>query len=77
MRFMLTAIAIGVYLLHQDLWFWKTARPLVFGFMPVGLFYHGIYCLVCSGMMLLLVRFAWPADLDEASSTLPREDDGR
>ena len=32
-----------VYALHQDFWFWRTARPLVFGFLPVGLFYHAAY----------------------------------
>ena len=32
-----------VYALHQDVWFWRAARPLVFGFLPIGLFYHAAY----------------------------------
>ena len=30
-------------LLHQDVWLWRSARPLVFGFLPIGLFYHACY----------------------------------
>ena len=32
-----------LYLLHQDFWFWRSARPLLFGFLPVGLAYHAAY----------------------------------
>ena len=54
-----------LYLLHQDLWFWDRARPLVFGFLPVGLAYHGAYCLAVAALMYALTRFAWPGDLEE------------
>ena len=41
---MTTAVAAllvaALYALHQDIWFWREARPLVFGFLPIGLFYH-------------------------------------
>ena len=77
MRFILAGIVIAVYLLHQDLWFWRTARPLVFGFLPIGLFYHAVFCLLCSVVMVLLVKFAWPADLDTSASALLPEDEGR
>ena len=75
MRVVLTAIVVAVYALHQDLWFWRTARPLVLGFMPVGLAYHGLYCLLCSAVMGLLVKFAWPVHFDQAA--LLTEDEGR
>ena len=42
-RLLLALVVIAVYVLHQDLWFWREARPLVFGFLPVGLAYHGAY----------------------------------
>ena len=32
-----------LYALHQDFWFWREARPLVFGFLPIGLFYHAVH----------------------------------
>ena len=77
MRFIFTTIVVAVYLLHQDLWFWRTARPLVFGFLPIGLFYHAVFCLLCSAVMMLLVKFAWPLDLDTPASALQPEDEGR
>jgi hypothetical protein len=65
MSAILTAVAVIAYLLHQDLWFWNTPYPLVFGFIPVGLFYHGCYSLLASLYMLLLVKTAWPEQLEE------------
>jgi hypothetical protein len=59
-------VLLLLYLLHQDLWFWNEARPLVFGFLPVGLAYHGAYCLAVSIVMWALTRFAWPASLERA-----------
>ena len=56
--------AAALYLLHQDFWFWRTAQPLVFGFVPVGLFYHACYTVAAALFMWLLVRYAWPAHLE-------------
>ena len=53
-----------VYLLHQDFWFWRSARPLVFGFLPVGLAYHAGYTLGISLLMLYFVRHHWPSHLE-------------
>jgi hypothetical protein len=49
-----------LYALHQDFWLWREARPLVFGFLPAGLAYHGAYTLIVAGFMAALCRFAWP-----------------
>ena len=58
-------LVIGiVYALHQDFWFWRDARPLVFGVLPVGLAYHGAYCLLVAGVMWALTRSAWPGHLE-------------
>lgn len=66
MRRILLALAILlVYVLHQDVWFWRTARPLVFGFLPVGLAYHAGYSVAAALLMALLVRTAWPSHLEE------------
>ena len=51
-----------LYLLHNDLWLWDDAG-LVLG-LPVGLFYHIAYCLAAAGIMALLVKYAWPSELD-------------
>ena len=60
----LLAAAAALYLLHQDFWFWRRAQPLVFGFLPVGLFYHACYTVAAALFMWLLVRYAWPAHLE-------------
>jgi hypothetical protein len=56
-----------VYALHQDVWFWRTARPLVFGFLPAGLAYHAAYTISISLLMIVLVRTRWPSHLDDAN----------
>ena len=63
LKWLLTLLVIIVYLLHQDFWLWSD-RSLVLGFLPVGLAYHAGYSLLAAGMMALLVRFAWPAQLE-------------
>ena len=60
-------MAAALYALHQDFWFWREARPLVFGFVPIGLFYHAAYTLAVSVMMVWLVRTRWPAHLEHSS----------
>ena len=66
------AIALGVlvlYVLHQDFWFWRTARPLLFGFLPIGLAYHAAYCVASALLMWTLTRIAWPHHLEQDAST--------
>lgn len=58
-------LVLVLYALHQDFWFWRTARPLVFGVFPIGLFYHVAYMFVTAGLLWLLVRYAWPSHLDD------------
>jgi hypothetical protein len=58
-------VILVLYLLHQDVWFWREARPLVFGFLPVGLAYHAAYCLVVAALMWALTRSVWPTQLEE------------
>lgn len=62
---MAVAAVVLLYLLHQDFWFWRDARPLVFGFLPIGLFYHAVFTLASSLVLWLLVAAAWPAHLDD------------
>lgn len=59
------ALVALLYVLHQDIWFWRDAHPLVFGFLPIGLAYHAAFTLSISLLMALLVARAWPDHLDE------------
>jgi hypothetical protein len=61
---LLAGLIALVYVLHQDWWFWRSATPLVFGFIPIGLFYHAMYSLAVAALMGLLVRLAWPSHLE-------------
>ena len=58
---MLGLLIVFVYALHQDVWFWDDAHPLIFGVLPIGLAYHVLYSIVAAGLMWFLVRYAWPA----------------
>ena len=75
-RAILTISVVALYVLHQDFWFWRTARPFVFGFIPIGLFYHAAFTVVVALLMWMLVKFAWPSHLEEVEeqSVSIRED---
>jgi hypothetical protein len=73
--FALAGAILVLYALHQDVWFWRSARPLVFGFLPVGLAYHGAYCVAAALLMWTLTKVAWPHHLEESHHL--EEDDRR
>jgi len=78
MKRTLLVIAVAVvYALHQDFWFWRTARPLIFGFIPVGLFYHACFAVLASLLLWLLVKHAWPSHLEQEleSQTSARDEE--
>jgi hypothetical protein len=60
-------VAALLYALHQDFWVWRQARPLVFGFMPIGLFYPAAYTVAAAALLWFLVRRHWPAHLESGS----------
>ena len=64
-RVLLVVATVLLYFLHQDFWYWRTAQPLVFGFVPIGLFYQACFSVAAALLMWLLVRFAWPTHLEE------------
>jgi hypothetical protein len=55
-----------LFALHQDFWLAADSR-LLLG-LPVGLAYHAGYCLAAAGLMGLLVRFAWPAGVEDGEA---------
>jgi hypothetical protein len=68
---LLILATVAVYVLHQDIWFWRTARPLVFGFLPVGLAYHAFFSCLAALLMWLLVTQAWPTELEKLAEHPP------
>ena len=63
-KILLVAAVVALYVLHQDFWNWRTPYPLVFGFIPIGLFYQGCFSVASALLMWLLVKFAWPGHLE-------------
>lgn len=66
-------MVVGMYVLHQDNWNWKST-DMVFGFLPIGLAYHAGYSILAAVMMALLVKFAWPKHLEEVEPHEPGGD---
>ena len=74
-RVLLVVAVVVLYVLHQDFWFWRTAHPLVFAFVPIGLFYQACFCAAAALLMWLLVKFAWPAHLEREIEKQKTEED--
>jgi hypothetical protein len=64
-RALLVLAVVVLYVLHQDIWFWRSARPLIFGFVPVGLAYHAAFSVACALVLWLVVTYAWPSHLED------------
>lgn len=56
-------LVILLLILHQDNWFW-TDGTLVFGFIPIGLFYHACISIAASATWFVATRIAWPTDVE-------------
>ncbi len=76
-RILLVVAVATLYVLHQDIWFWRTAHPLVFGFVPIGLFYQACFSVAASLLMWLLVKHAWPVHLEEEIEQRESEEDSK
>lgn len=70
---LILAILLGI--LHQDFWNWSNS-DLVFGFMPVGLFYHACYSLAAAALWAFAIKFAWPTHIVEWAETEDGEEGG-
>ncbi len=75
-RSVLLGLAVlALYAVHQDFWFRDVARPLVFGFLPIGLFYHALLSVACAVTRALAVKFAWPHHIEEWADEFENESD--
>ena len=54
-------LVLLLIILHQDLWFWNS-KTLVFGIMPIGLFFHALISLAAGSTWFLATKIAWPFD---------------
>ena len=72
-RILLVVAVAALYVLHQDIWFWRSSY-LVFGFIPIGLFYHACFSVAAALLMWLLVTFAWPSHIEREVEQAEREE---
>lgn len=71
MKWFLAVLTVVLLVIHQDLWLWDKVNPLLGGFLPVGLWYHALYCGAASLLMALFVSAAWPTHLENAEPETP------
>jgi Protein of unknown function (DUF3311) len=74
-RKLLIVVVFVLYVLHQDFWFWRTAHPIVFGFIPIGLFYQACFSVAAALVMWLLVKYAWPSHLEREVEKIHSKED--
>lgn len=65
-----------VAIAQHDFWFWDDPS-LVFGFLPIGLAWQALVCLLAACGWLLVVRLAWPEHLEEWADQGATEADAR
>ncbi len=68
MKYVIWGLVVLLIILHQDNWLWENDR-LVFGFMPIGLFYHASISLAASVTWFLATKFAWPTELEHVDDS--------
>jgi len=57
----ITILVVVLLILHQDNWFW-TDDTLVFGFLPIALFWHACISIAATLTWFMATRIAWPQD---------------
>lgn len=73
MRLVVYGLIVLLALLHQDFWWWGSIDPLLFGFIPVGLWYHALVSLLAAALWFAAIKFCWPAGVDDIEAEV-RED---
>jgi hypothetical protein len=73
-KWILLILTVGLIVAHQDYWSSDTAFPLLSNFLPIGLWYHLLFCIAAAILLALLVYTAWPTHLENAQ---PETDEAR
>lgn len=63
MKHVVWILIVVLLVLHQDNWNW-TNDHMVFGFVPIGLFYHACISIAAGITWYLATQFCWPTDLE-------------
>ena len=69
----ITILVIVLIVLHQDNWFWNS-KTLVFGMLPITLFYHLCISIAASCVWFLATKIAWPVETIEQVKAVTSSD---
>ena len=61
-------LLVALCLLHHDFWWWGETRPLVLGFLPIGLAWHVGLSFATAIIWWLATAYCWPQGLEEEHS---------
>lgn len=64
MRNVIWLLVAILLIAHQDFWLWNDPK-LVFGFMPIGLFYHACISIAAGIVWFLACTIAWPKEIED------------
>lgn len=67
-------LVVVLLVLHQDYWFWRNGT-LVFGWIPLGLFYHACLSVLASLLWLLATKIAWPLETIREAQLARRDEE--
>ena len=69
MKKVVYGLVVLLAIIHQDFWWWNN-KTLVFGFMPLGLFYHALFSCMAAGVWAMAIKWAWPSEIQERAEKL-------
>ena len=64
----IAVLAVLLLILHQDYWFWSN-KTLVFGILPMGLFWHICISIAATLTWYLATQIAWLREPPVAAGT--------
>ncbi len=53
-------LVVLLAIVHYDFWYWGD-ETAVFGFIPIGLFFHALISLAAGCVWAMVVAWAWPS----------------
>lgn len=62
-RWFFYGLLVILFIFHHDYFFWDW--HIVLGGIPAGLFYDMLYSCICAFTWWLMVRYAWPEELEK------------
>lgn len=68
----IAVLLVILMIAYQDNWLWDNGT-LVFGFMPIGLFYHVCLSIAAALTWLLAAKIAWPVEIIEQTQAVVQE----